>query len=118
MKKYISAPLCSALVIPGLGQLLNRDLKKGIILLAAVFVLINLAVVKLYLVVDNAISEAAMTGLSSETLVDQIRSSDFTLVWILSGLFLLTWAYAVVDAFMTGRRIESQDKDGDRCGPT
>lgn len=111
MKRYISAPLCSAFVIPGLGQLLNRDVKKGILILAGVFVLINLAGVKLYFIVDSAISEAANRGLSGETLVEQVRSSDFTLIRILAGVFLLIWAYAVVDAFLGGRRIESGSKE-------
>ncbi|MFO7783946.1 MAG: hypothetical protein ACQET7_00060 [Thermodesulfobacteriota bacterium] len=114
MKKYISAPLCSALVIPGLGQLLNRDMKKGLILLGTVFILINLAGVKLYLIVDAAISEAATQGLSGATLVQQVRSSDFTLIRVLAGLFLLTWAYAVGDAFIKGRKIESAREDGEQ----
>lgn len=111
MKKYISAPLCSALIIPGLGQILNRDVKKGVILLSSVFVLINVAAVKLYLIVDNAIKDAASKGLSGETLVEQVRSSDFKMIWVIAALFLLAWAYAVADAFMKGRRIESENKD-------
>jgi hypothetical protein len=33
MQKAIMSPLCSGLVIPGLGQIINQDLKKGIIIL-------------------------------------------------------------------------------------
>ena len=40
MKKYILSPLCSAFIVPGLGQILNGHMKKGVIILSIVFILI------------------------------------------------------------------------------
>jgi hypothetical protein len=112
MKRYISAPLCSALIIPGLGQVLNRELKKGVFLLGAVFLLINVAGVKLYLIVDNSVSGAAANGFSGESLISHIRSSDFTLLRVLGAVFAVIWVYAVVDAFLGGRKIEAANRKG------
>ena len=41
MKKSIISPLCSALIIPGLGQVINNNIKKGLIILGIVFVRID-----------------------------------------------------------------------------
>ena len=108
MKKYISAPLCSALIIPGLGQILNEDVKKGLALLATVFILLILGGVKLYILFEAAFREAASQGLTAESILHQLQVSDFTAVWVLVGLFGATWIYAVADAFVRGWRLESE----------
>ncbi len=108
MKKYISAPLCSGLVIPGLGQIVNQDLKKGLALLAAVFILLILGAVKLYLIMNAAFQGAASRGLSAEAILRQLQASDFTALWVLGALFLGVWIYAVVDAFRRGWKLESR----------
>jgi TM2 domain-containing membrane protein YozV len=113
MKKYISAPLCSALVIPGLGQILNGDVKKGLTLLAAVFILLILGAVKLYLIMNAAFQGAAGKGLSAEAVLEQLRTSDFRGLWVLGALFLGIWAYAVADAVWRGWRIESRSGNGE-----
>ncbi len=107
MKKYISAPLCSALIIPGLGQIINQDIKKGLVLLAADFILLILGAVMLFLVLNDAFQGASAQGLTTHALLRHIRSSDFTGVVVVALLFLLTWVYAVVDAFVRGWRIET-----------
>jgi hypothetical protein len=106
MKKYVSAPLCSGLVIPGLGQILNQDVKKGLSLLAAVFILLILGAVKLYLIMNAAFQGAASRGLSAEAILQQLQTTDFTALWVLGALFLGIWIYAVADAFWRGWRIE------------
>jgi hypothetical protein len=111
MKKYVSAPLCSALIIPGLGQIINQDVKKGLVLLATVFILIILGGVKLYILFESAFREAASQGLTAQSILYQLRASDFTALWILVGLFGATWLYAVTDAFLRGRRLESKTGD-------
>jgi len=108
MKKYISAPLCSALVIPGLGQILNEDVRKGLTLLAAVFILLILGAVKLYLIMNAAFQGAASRRLSGEAVLQQLRTSDFTTLWVLGALFLGVWLYAVADAFWRGLQFESR----------
>ncbi len=106
MKRAYTAPLCSAFVLPGLGQILNQDIRKGLGLMAAVFALLILGAVQLYLLLSTALQDAAGRGLSSETVLEQLRASDFTGLWVLGGVFALIWIYAVVDAFLRGRRLD------------
>ena len=113
VKKYISAPLCSALIIPGLGQIINQDIKKGLVLLAADFVLLILGAVMLFLVLNNAFQDASAQGMTTHVLLQHIRSADFTGVIVVALLFLLTWVYSVVDAFFRGWQIEGE---GEKAG--
>lgn len=107
MKRTVTAPLCSAFILPGLGQILNQDTRKGLGLMAAVFVLLILGAVQLYLLLSTALQRAAGRGLSSEAVMEQLRASDFTWLWVLGGVFALIWIYAVADAFLRGRRLDS-----------
>jgi len=111
VKKAISAPLCSGLIIPGLGQIINQDIKKGLALLAWVFVLFIVGVVKLYLIMSDAFQSAAAQELTAEAVYHHVLSADFTAIWIVAVLFVLAWAYAVADAFVRGRRIDNAFED-------
>jgi len=111
VKKAISAPLCSGLIIPGLGQIINQDIKKGLALLACVFVLFIVGAVKLYLIMSDAFQSAAAQELTAEAVYHHVLSADFTAIWIVAVLFVLAWAYAVADAFVRGRRIDNAFED-------
>ena len=104
MKKSLSAPLCSALVIPGLGQILNQDIAKGLGLLASVFILLILRVVKVVLILNAALEAPAGGALSAGTFTERLLASDFTLIWGLLAAFFIIWAYSVIDAFLRGRQ--------------
>ena len=56
MKKIILSPVCSALIIPGLGQVINGNLKKGMVLLAMVFLLFLGAALKLVFLVQSYVN--------------------------------------------------------------
>lgn len=96
MRKYLLAPLCSALIIPGLGQVVNQELKKGVLLLAAVFLLLVLAAVYLFFTVEALLSQPTSAPLSLSRLLDRSE-----LILIL-GAFGVIWVYSVVDAFLKG----------------
>ena len=53
MRKSLKSALCSALGVPGLGQVINGDLKRGGSILAGVFVLFVAGVVKLYQLIQQ-----------------------------------------------------------------
>lgn len=114
MKKYISAPLCSALIIPGLGQVINRDMIKGLILLGIVFVLVNVVLFRLVFMLIGVWDDASTHELSGEDLLSLIRSSGLPVIRVSVLLFALTWAYAVGDAFKRGLEIESEKRADDR----
>jgi TM2 domain-containing membrane protein YozV len=108
MKKYILSPLCSAIIIPGLGQIINQSIKKGLCILSIVFVLFILGVVKLFFLVNSLFRGIEMDRLDSGIIMEKLQRESLFLLWVLLILFAIVWIYSVVDAFWTGKKIESQ----------
>ena len=100
MKKYILAPLCSAFIIPGLGQIINQDLKKGVLILCAVFLLFVIGTVKLVFIVKSMVSQSGIGTLTPPMIMERID------LWVIIGPFVALWLYSVVDAFFKGRARE------------
>jgi len=111
MKKALLAPLCSALVIPGLGQVINEQIKKGVILLVAVFVFIIAFTYEMYQIVRGIISSGVLDN-DTATIMDKILSGNYTLLASLLAVFTLLWLYAVIDAFIGGIKADALE-DGD-----
>ena len=109
MKKSIAAPLCSGLVIPGLGQILNQQLKKGLILLALVFLLFVAAAVKLAFIV-KAMARGPDLGEASRQA--GVSPGDFFFLAGILGAFAILWVYAVADAFWVA--FQSERSPGDK----
>jgi hypothetical protein len=108
MKKYILSPLCSAIIIPGLGQIINQNIKKGLCILSLVFVLFILAVLKLFFLVNSLYRGAELGRLDSGTIMEKLQNESLLLLWVLLILFAVVWIYSIVDAFWTGKKIENQ----------
>ena len=107
------APICSALVIPGLGQVINEHIKKGVILLAAVFVLIVAFTYETYQIVRSIIRSGVLTN-DTTTITEKILSGDYRWMASLLAVFTLLWLYSVIDAFIGGRKADALEKgDGD-----
>lgn len=108
MKKIILSPVCSALIIPGLGQVINGNLKKGMVLLAMVFLLFLGAALKLVFLVQSYVNRPEIASHQTpgdlKTLQLEVLSS---LVYFIVA-FAMIWIYSVVDAFWTGKK---QDKE-------
>jgi len=102
MKKAILSPLCSALVIPGLGQVINQHLKKGVAILAAVFVLLVGFTVHLYRVVQTVMMSGSVSLEDPASVVRKVMEQGASGLGVLLALFGLLWLYAVVDAFFGG----------------
>ena len=111
MKKYILSPLCSALIIPGLGQILNNHLKKGLCLLAMVFILFIAGTVKLAFMVKSILKGSDMNQLNFRIIQERLQGEDISVLWALLVVFSMVWIYSVLDAFWTGKKLESQAKD-------
>jgi hypothetical protein len=106
MKKAVISPLCSGLVIPGLGQIINQDLKKGIIILAAVFLLFVMGIIKLVYLI-NAVFRTGSVDLSDpEMIMAKLRAEDPSILWFMAAVFVIIWFFAVVDAYLRGRKID------------
>jgi flagellar biosynthesis protein FlhB len=111
MKNWIIAPLCSGLVIPGLGQILNKQIRKALILLGLVFLVFVAGAVKLAFIIS---SMAHAPDLSATSL--QAVLSDGDLVWMagIVAAFAVLWVYSVVDAFWVAFRTEQSLRERGR----
>ncbi len=106
MQKAIMSPLCSGLVIPGLGQIINQELKKGIIILCAVFALFVAGTVRLLQIV-HSVFRSGYTDISDpQALMARLGAEDMTLLWVLGVVFAILWIYAVVDAYVGGKKMD------------
>jgi len=64
MKKSIAAPLCSGLVIPGLGQILNQQIRKGVLLMGLVFLPFCAGAVKPPSIITSVTRQTDLAGIS------------------------------------------------------
>lgn len=110
MKKAWLAALCSGLVIPGLGQIFNQHLKKGLVLLGSVFVLFLAALFASYRLFQQAMESAPGPSNAEVGFIARLQSQDFTALKLILALFLLLWIYAVIDAFVSGARIDREKR--------
>lgn len=107
MKKAILAPLCSAFVIPGLGQVVNQHLKKGVIMLAIVFLFILTITYELYQLI-KAVIKPGFTGTEgAATIMDRIMVEEPVFLGVLLMAFAVLWIYSVVDAFIGGWKADN-----------
>ena len=109
MKKVFLAPLCSAFVIPGLGQIVNGHLKKGALILGALFLLFVVGAIKLYAMISTALESAESAPPNSGAFVKSLMSEDLTALWVLGAAFFALWLYAVLDAAVGGRRLDATE---------
>jgi hypothetical protein len=112
MKRSILSPLCSAFIIPGLGQIVNDDYKKGLIILAAVFLLFVAGTIKLVLIINSLIGNNIIELSEIKILTERIQEQDLSVLWILVILFGFVWFYSVLDAFLQGRKIDKEKEGG------
>jgi len=110
MKKALAAALCSALIIPGLVQIMNQQVKKGLVLLGAVLVLFVMAVIAMYALLKSALSETSLVNTKPEAILQRLGSQDFSALWIILGVFAVVWIYSVLDAFWVGRKRDDSTK--------
>jgi hypothetical protein len=103
MKKFIAAPLCSGLVVPGLGQILNRQVKKGLMLLGLVFVLFIAGAVKFAFIITSITAAHDLAEVSQKAVV---RGSDLFVMAGIAVAFVIVWIYSVADAFWVAFRSE------------
>ena len=111
MKKAIFSSLCSAFVIPGLGQILNHEVKKGLFLLSAVFILFVGGCIKLAFIITSITASTSSTGVDPQRFLQAIEAENLGSLWLLVVLFAVIWIYSVIDAFLSGRRLEDEKRN-------
>jgi hypothetical protein len=117
MKKYILTPLCSALVIPGLGQILNRDLKKGVIILGLVTLLFVAGTVEFVLILSSLFHAPGVLPSDPDEILSRLQGRDVWTLILLLTAFGIVWLYAVIDSFREGLRQERKAEADSLCDP-
>jgi hypothetical protein len=79
--------------VPGLGQILNQNLKKGLIILALVLALFLGGAIRLAFLLKSMMNQPGAPSFNA-----------LTSLWYLIFPFGITWVYSVIDAFWTGRK--------------
>ena len=110
MKKAVLSPLCSGLVIPGLGQIINQDLKRGILLLGGILLLFVAGIIKFIRLIHSLFAAGTIDISDPEQIMARLRAEDLTTLWVMTALFLLIWIYSVVDAYVRGRRMDEMEE--------
>lgn len=108
MKKAILSVLCSALVVPGLGQIINQHLKKGLCILFAVFILFITAVVNLSRIINTILEEKEINQFNHRAIMDRLGAEDSSVLRYLLVAFAILWLYSVLDAYLAGKKIDQR----------
>lgn len=116
MKHSILAPLCSAFVLPGLGQVLNRQIGKGVALMGAITVIVLSLIVKLLLDLSAVMNQVMGSDLNVGAeklplLIEGMRSRNLTLLVILLVIGFIIWAYSIIDAYLHARNYTPADEE-------
>lgn len=112
MRRAIKAPLLSGLVIPGLGQLVNRQVAKGGLMVAGVSLLFMALLGLTFYHVSKAvvkIGELAPGANKWAALRDQLLKQDTTWLWVIGVVLAAAWLYGVIDAFRFGRAHDREE---------
>jgi len=104
MKKYILSPLCSAFIVPGLGQILNGHMKKGVIILSIVFILIVAGFLELILTMYPVFTQSGDALYLSGDTMEKLKGEDYSPLAYFVIVFAIIWLYSVLDAFWVGIR--------------
>jgi len=111
MKKYILSPLCSAFIVPGLGQILNGQLKKGTVILVLVFIFIIGFTIIIAFIILPYVNQYGLHLTLQEGLTRVLSEKNITPLLFLFVFFAFIWLYSVLDAFLIG--IKKEKKPGD-----
>jgi len=108
MKRALIAALLSGLVLPGLGQLYNRRLGRGLAFIMTMSGLLIALALTVFFKMGQAVETLSLeeaTGQGRWTAVSQaFVKLDLTWLGIVVGIMVLVWAISVIDAFRDGRR--------------
>ncbi len=108
MSNALKGVLLSALVLPGLGQfVLKRRLRGALIMLAVVALLgtmIVQALGKALTILENIDIQVDQVDIS--VIQDAVRQATTGFDASLSGMFILGWFLAAVDAYLLGKKLD------------
>jgi len=110
MNQPVKAALLSALVFPGVGQIVNGHVKRGWTFVAIVAVLLVLIISKLMqqalLVLEELQKKGAAIDINevSRISAEVVSFSDNLFLNITLLLLMATWLISIVDAYRAGKK--------------
>jgi len=114
MKRRLISPLVSGLVLPGTGQVLNRQPIKGIALIAGTTVLFLLILLKVLVDLNRAfqtVPDLRPDAQIIKQLASEMSQQDQTYLMVLIILLLCVWIFSIVDAYIHGRRLDGMNDE-------
>ena len=110
MKKALLSALASGVVIPGLGQVLNHHLKKGLALLVITLGLFVALLGHLYSIMNFMIRAPQHYPFTTHGILDAFRDCHPGRLYAIVIVFFGVWVYSIVDAFVFGIKRDNEDK--------
>lgn len=111
MKRIVVAVLLS-FVGPGLGQIYNRDYKKGTIILVFSLVIFLIYMALLYIKVVPLLPDPRVEIITPEmvkTVVLSVKEKDRYLLSLTFFAFLGLWAYAISQSYFKAKEINEKE---------
>ncbi len=109
MRKALVSPLASGLVIPGLGQVLNHHLKKGLALLVITLGLFVAFLVQLYAIINFMIQHPQLYRFDPEGITKALADYHPIGLFVSIFSFVAVWIYSVADALIYGIKIDREE---------
>jgi hypothetical protein len=66
--------------------------------------------VKLAFIITSIMASTSPMGADPQRLLQAIEAENLGSLWVLVALFAVIWIYSVIDAFVSGRRLEAEER--------
>lgn len=108
MSNSLKGALLSGLVFPGLGQVMLKRQKRGIVLMLLVSVslavIANLAIRKALTILDEMKSTGGFVDMNAITnAASQASSSGDSIITLFLFIILCCWGFGIIDAYKIGK---------------
>ena len=114
MNNAIKGALLSGLVFPGLGQLVLRQYRRGILVMLAVSISLAVIMVKAILIARDILQKVELQGdaIDMQAITDaatreSLQSGSVTLNLLLI-VIIICWIAATADAYRIGRKLDRE----------
>ena len=91
---------------------MNKHLKKGMVLMAVVFILFIAGIIELYRISNTVLRFIGTNRLDLDLIWDSLDIKDLSILSCLVMIFIILWLYSIIDAFIAGRRIDLKEEQG------
>lgn len=115
MKNSLKGALLSGVVLPGFGQIVLKQYKRGIVLMLTVFAGLTVIVVTAVRQALAILEKIDLAGgvINTKTVTDaaaQVSSTSANLIYNFGLSFIvILWIYGIVDAYRIGKKMDLEN---------